>query len=145
LLDGNDIPLDTISFSAIGVHVADAAQTQVGAAVRYMPFKGFYIKPRYTYFGRNFSNFDPLSLSDANADRESWKMPSYYLIDLSLGYEIPFGSFKINLYGTCNNLLNAMYINDGRNNANGTGFSAVNATVFFGSGRTYIIGTKMTF
>ena len=145
LLDGNDIPLDTISFSAKGVHVSDAAQTQIGAALRYMPFKGFYIKPRFTYFGRNYSNFDPLTLTDDNRDRESWKMPSYYLMDLNLGYEIPFGAFKLNIYGTCNNLLNTMYINDGRNNANGTGFSAVNATVFFGTGRTYIFGTKLTF
>jgi iron complex outermembrane receptor protein len=145
LLDGNDIPLDTISFSAKGVHVSDAAQTQVGAALRYMPFKGFYIKPRFTYFGRNYSNFDPLTLTDLNKDRDSWKMPSYYLMDLNLGYEIPFGAFKLNIYGTCNNLLNTMYINDGRNNANGTGFGATNATVFFGTGRTYIFGTKLTF
>ena len=144
LLDGNDIPLDTISFSAKGVHVSDAAQTQVGAAVRYT-FKGFYIKPRFTYFGRNYSNFDPLTLTDDNRDRESWKMPSYYLMDLNLGYEIPFGPFKLNIYGTCNNLLNTMYINDGRNNSNGTGFGATNATVFFGTGRTYIFGTKLTF
>ena len=145
LLDGNDVPLDTISFSAVGVHVSDAAQTQVGFALRYMPIKGLYIKPRFTYFGRNYSNFDPLTLTDANRDRESWKMPSYNLIDLNLGYEILFGAFKVNIYGTCNNVLNTMYINDGRNNANGTGFSAVNATVFFGTGRTFIIGTKLTF
>ena len=145
LLDGNDIPMDTISFSAKGVHVADAAQTQVGVAIRYMPFKGLYIKPRFTYFDRNYSNFDPLSLTNGNEDRESWQMPSYYLFDLNVGYEIPFGAFKINIYGTCNNLLNQMYINDGRNNANGTGFGAVNATVFFGAGRTFIFGTKLTF
>lgn len=145
LLDAQDLPSDTVTFSAKGVHVADAAQTQIGGAVRYMPFKGAYIKPRFTYFGRNYSNFDPLTLDGANKDRDSWKMPSYYLIDLNLGYEIPFGAFKINIYGTCNNLLNAVYINDGRNNSNGSGFGAVNATVFFGTGRTYIIGTKLTF
>ncbi len=55
-----------------------------------MPFKCFYIEPRITYFGRNYSNFDPLALTDGNRDRESWKIPSYYLMDLSVGYEIPF-------------------------------------------------------
>lgn len=147
LLDGNDIPMDTISFSAKGVHVADAAQTQVGAAIRYMPIKGLYIKPRFTYFDRNYSNFDPLSLTSGNEDRESWQMPSYYLVDLNLGYEIQFGAFKVNIYGTCNNLLNAMYINDGRNNgiSGYSGFDATSATVFFGTGRTYVIGTKLTF
>lgn len=145
LLDSNDQPIDTIDFSAKGVHISDAAQTQIGAALRYMPIKGMYFKPRFTYFGRNYSNFDPLTLEKENKDRESWKMPSYSLIDFSTGYEMVFQGFKLNIYGTINNVFNTVYISDGRNNASGSGFSAVNATVFFGAGRTFVFGTKLTF
>lgn len=138
-------PVAEIDYDAKNVHVGDAAQTQLGGAVRFMPFKGLYIKPRYTYFGRNYSNFFATDLQNANKGKESWKMPSYSLFDLNAGYEIPFGAFKINIYGTVNNVLNTIYISDAQNNGAAGNFDATSATVFFGVGRTFIIGTKLTF
>ena len=74
-------------------------------------------------------------------------MPGYSIIDLSTGYEIPFGVFKVNIYATINNVLNTRYINDAQNNGliNSHGFNATSATVFFGTGRTFVFGTKLTF
>ncbi|MBA4240643.1 MAG: hypothetical protein C0448_07950 [Sphingobacteriaceae bacterium] len=137
--------VDEIDYDAKNVHVGDAAQTQLGGAIRFMPFKGLYIKPRYTYFGRNYANFLATDLQDDNKGKESWKMPSYGLFDLNAGYEIPFGAFKVNIYGTVNNVLNTLYISDAQNNGGAGNFDATSATVFFGVGRTFIIGTKLTF
>ncbi len=137
--------VDEIDYDAKNVHVGDAAQTQLGGAVRFMPFKGLYIKPRYTYFDRNYANFLATDLQDDNKGKESWRMPSYGLFDLNAGYEIPFGAFKVNIYGTINNLLNTVYISDAQNNGGAGNFDATSATVFFGVGRTFIIGTKLTF
>ena len=45
----------TDSFDPKGVHVGDAAQTQLGGMVQYRPFEGAYLKMRGTYFGRNYA------------------------------------------------------------------------------------------
>jgi iron complex outermembrane receptor protein len=146
--DINGNPQPSLNYSALGVHVGNAAQKQFGMAVRFMPFKGFYFKPRYTYFDKNYANFDPVKLQANNKDRESWMMPGYGLLDLSTGYDLPFGVFKLNVYATINNVLNTIYINDGQNNGASTsanGWNAASASVFFGAGRTFVVGTKLTF
>ncbi|MES2567969.1 MAG: carboxypeptidase-like regulatory domain-containing protein [Bacteroidota bacterium] len=151
---------DSIVYNAKKVHVGNTAQNQIGLAVRYMPFKGFYIKPRITRFDKNYANINILDLNNNktkdpvtkelldNRGRESWRLPAYYLCDLSAGYEFSFKVFKINLYTTVNNVLNLRYITDADNNRatqNSVGFDAESASVFFGAGRTFIIGTKLTF
>lgn len=145
-ISGNPEP--ELEYSAVGVHVGNAAQTQAGLAIRVMPFKGFYFKPRYTYFDKHYANFDPVKLQDDNKDRESWKMPGYGLLDLSTGYEIPFSVFKVNIYATVNNVLSTIYMNDGQNNGayqSANGWDATSASVFFGATRTFVFGTKLTF
>lgn len=145
IYDPNGDPVTDIDYDAKGIHVGDAAQTQLGGAVRFMPFKGFYLKPRYTYFGNNYAFFYPTDLVKDNKGRESWKMPNYGLMDLNAGYSFPFGAFKLNIYATINNLLNTVYISDAQNNGIGGNFDATSSTVFFGMGRTYVFGTKLTF
>lgn len=143
--DQNGVIQNTLEYHAVGVHVGNAAQTQVSGAVRFMPFKGFYFKPRYTHFDKYYANFKPTDLDAGHANQESWKMPGYGLYDLSTGYVIPFGKFTINLYATVNNVLNTVYINDAQNNGIGGNFDATSATVFFGVGRTWVFGTKLSF
>lgn len=149
IYDQNNTLQGEINYDAKGVHVGNAAQTQVGGAVRFMPFKGFNIKPRFTFFDKNYSNFNATDLQKQttfdNRGRESWKIPSYYLIDLSAGYEIPFKVFKVTIYGTMNNVLNRRYINDAQNNGAAANFDATSSTVFFGVGRTFTFGTKLAF
>ena len=150
---------DTIYYSAKNVHLGNAAQTQLGASVRWMPFKGFYVKPRYTFFGRNYANFDPINLAvvrngagtivDDTRDRDSWKMPSYGIVDLHIGYEFRRVILKeknrsiiVSFTGSINNLLDTVYISDAQN---GSDFEASTAQVFMGLGRRYNIGMRLTF
>jgi iron complex outermembrane receptor protein len=151
--------VDTINYSAQDIHVGDAAQTQLGGAVRYEPFKGFYIKPRYTFFGRHYSNFDPIALAEVkdfngtvvsdNRDRESWKSPSYGLLDLNAGYEIheelPGDKNKaiiVSFNLSVNNVLNTKYISDAQNGSN---FDASTALVYMGLGRRWNVGMRFSF
>ncbi len=141
--DQNNVLQGSLEYSAKGVHVGNAAQTQASLGVRIMPFKGLYIKPRITRFDKYYATFNAIDLTDANKNRDSWKLPSYNLLDLSLGYEIPVkGIIKVNLYGTVNNVLNTMYISDAQGSG---GFNATSAFVYFGIGRTFVFGTKLTF
>ncbi len=141
--DPNGVLQDSLNYSAKGVHVGNSAQTQASLGVKFWVFKGFSIKPRITRFDKNYASFSAVDLTGGNENRESWKLPAYSLLDLSAGYEIPFdGKFKVNIYGTMNNVLNTMYLNEAQGNG---GFNATYSLVYFGVGRTFIFGTKLTF
>jgi hypothetical protein len=136
-----------ITFDAKGVHVGDAAQTALSASIRYEPFKNFYCKVQAQYFDRYYSNFDPFTLQGANARRESWIMPSYYLINLFAGYKYPLKNCTLNTSATITNLLNMRYISDATNNANDSydTFDAQSATVMFGGGFRFNIAIGLQF
>ena len=141
--DQNNTLTGSEDYSAKGVHVGNAAQKQLSLGVRFMPFKGVYIKPRFTRFDKNYATFNAVDLTASDKNRESWRLPAYNLLDLSLGYEIPVkGIIKVNIYGTMNNVLNTMYINEAQGSG---GFTATAAYVYFGVGRTFTFGTKLTF
>lgn len=136
----------TKEFSAKGVHIGNAAQHQFSNALKYYIVKGLYIKPRYTYFGKNYSNFDLLSLEKGNANRDSWRIPDYGVLDMNAGYEMKYEGVKLNLTVSVNNALNTIYISDAQNNAFTTqNFDANSASVFFGQGRRYVVGIRATF
>lgn len=158
----------TVDFSAKDVHVGDAAQIQYGGSLRYEVIKNLYIKPRFTYFSKNYSNFDPTKLTDytnstgthSNKDRESWRMPDYSLVDVFIGYNFKVWKMRFDLSGGVTNLLttswvttyhegkaqvnaiNGVYITDG---TNGTDFNANTAVGFIGMGRRFSVALKIGF
>lgn len=140
-----------VAFDARGVHVGDAAQVQFGASLRYEPIQGLYFKVRGTHFGKNFSQFDPFSLSKGNDGRESWQMPSYQLMDFHAGYRIRVNKLTFNIRGSILNVLDEFYISDAQNNDTnlepGTpaNFDAASAGVFVGLGRRYNISLQIDF
>jgi outer membrane cobalamin receptor len=135
----------TVDFSAKNVHLGNAAQMQISNAVKFNIYRGFWLKPRYTYFGKNYSNFNATDLQGVNKDRESWKMPNYGLLDLSGGYEYKLDKIRINLNLNVTNVLDMFYISDAQNNAVRQNFDANSATVFIGPGRQFKFGMKLIF
>jgi hypothetical protein len=139
--DGNILAV--VDFSAKDVHVGDAAQIQYGGSLRYEIIDGLYVKLRYTYFGKNYANFDPTNLVAGNKDRESWQMPNYSLLDFNFGYELKFlKKYRATLSGGVMNILNTVYITDAQN---GEGFDASTANVFVGMGRRFNVALKVGF
>lgn len=143
------VVVQIVDFSAKGVHVGDAAQMQFGGSIRFEPFKNFYIKPRFTYFAKNFANFDPLLLTDNtpvggsnDKDRESWKMPNYGLLDLYTGYNLNYRKMKFTLTAGITNILDTVYMADAQN---GIDFDATTALVYMGMGRRFNIGLRLGF
>lgn len=126
-----------VSFYAKGVHVGDAAQSTYGASIRWRFVRGGYMKLKYTYFDRYYSDFDPNSLNEANAGRDSWRIPSYGLMSFHMGYRLKLEKTALVFKGNVFNLLDTKYISDARNNFHQDGsknFDANSATVFFGQG-----------
>ncbi|MEI6061867.1 MAG: TonB-dependent receptor [Bacteroidota bacterium] len=147
-------PANKISFDATGIHVGDAAQTQLGASIRYEPFKGMYVEGGGTFFDRYYANFSPEACTDANGNPvESWMMPSYTLFDLHAGYRFKLEALdKLNFTIKFNvlNVLNTMYISDATNNdaylqVVYNTFDARSASVFMGAGRQITASLKIVF
>ncbi len=138
---------DSVHIQAKNIFVGDAAQIQYGASLRFMPIKGLYIKPRFTYFAKNYANYDYISLTGSNANRQSWKLPNYGLLDLYLGYEFKISKIKFTVNGSITNILNVTYITDATNNGSTyfKNFDANSATVYMGMGTRFNSGLRITF
>jgi len=159
-------------FNAKGVHVGDAAQTQVGGNIRFEPIRDVYFTLNYIFFDRYYSQFDPSSLraksdtwiTDAegklvrpfglDADgkpRDSWMIPSYGLFDFNAGYSmVAFKKIRLKLSFNVFNVLDTKHITVAQNNDQyispaSTNFDAQSASVFFGLGRRYSATLKVSF
>jgi len=150
----NNQPANVFSFDATGIHVGDAAQTQLGASMRYEPIKGLYIEGGGTFFDRYYADFNPESCTDAAGNPvESWKMPSFTLLDLHAGYRFKIQSLdKLNFTVKVNvlNLLDKEYVSDATNNDTYiqnpfNTFDARSASVFMGAPRRFTVSLKIVF
>ena len=128
--------------SAKNVHIGNSAQIQAGGAVRYEIIKNLYIKPRFTYFTKNYSDFNPTLLTGADKDRESWKLPSYGMLDIFAGYEYHFWKMYLGITAGVTNVLNTLYVSDA---TSGINFDATTSTGFMGMGRRFSLGLKLGF
>lgn len=150
--------LATRLFDARGLYVGDAAQHQFRQGFRYEWKKKVYLSGGLTYFGKHYSNFDPLDLDPVNSPwafddegnpKQSWKIPDYYLVDVNAGYSFTFMKLRGDLRMSILNLLDHQYISDASNNDGYTGqtwntFDARSAAVFIGSGRKYNISLRLS-
>ena len=141
-----------VTYDANGVHVSDAAQTQLGAMLRYEWKNGAYAKARYTWFDRYFADMNPFELKGENAGRDSWRIPSYGTLELHAGYGKEIRGVRYDLRGSVFNVLNSVFITDARNNDTfalynnkAFNFDASSAGVFFGQGRWFNVSLSATF
>lgn len=127
---------DSISFDAKGVHVGDAPQTMIMGGLRYEPIKNLYFKAQYQYFARFYSDFNPFILKGANAGRDSWKAPSYGLLNLFAGYKYVINrKYALLFSGSIINTLNSKYIADATlSSTYGPGFDINSVGVMYGLG-----------
>jgi hypothetical protein len=142
----------SVTYDANGVHVSDAAQTQLGAMLRYEWKNGAYAKTRYTWFDRYFSDMNPFELKGDNAGRESWRIPAYGTLEFHAGYGKEIHGVRWDLRGSVFNVLNSVFITDARNNDlnalynnKAFNFDAASAGVFFGQGRWFNVSLSATF
>lgn len=145
-------PANTFSFDATGIHVGDAAQTQLGASLRYEPIKGLYIEGGTTYFDRYYADFNPEECTDDLGNPvESWRIPAYMLLDFHTGYRFKLNAldkFGFTLKFNMLNVLNTVYVSDARNNDTYiqqpfSTFDARSASVFMGAGRQFSASLKI--
>ncbi len=148
----NNLPANTLSFDATGIHVGDAAQTQLGASMKYEPIKGLYIEAGGTYFNRYYSDFNPEECTDELGNPvESWRIPAYTLVDFHAGYRFKISSLDklaFTIRFNVLNVLNSVYVADAKNNdtyiqRNFSTFDARSASVFMGAPRRFVASLKV--
>jgi hypothetical protein len=105
----------TVEYDAAGVSVGDAPQSSYSVALRYF-HKKWYVKPRFTWFDRYYSDFDPFSLNGENSGRQSWKIPSYGQFELHAGYNMDLGETNLDFRLSVFNVLNTTFIGNAQNN-----------------------------
>ncbi|MEZ5197471.1 MAG: hypothetical protein R2764_14070 [Bacteroidales bacterium] len=149
-----NLPAYVFSFDATGIHVGDAAQSQLGASLRYEPIKGLYIEGGGTYFNRYYADFNAEeSTDDLGNPVESWRIPAYFLMDFHSGYRFKFKSMDkvaFTIKFDMLNALNSMYITDAKNNDTYiqqpyNTFDARSAAVFMGAPRQFRVSLKLVF
>jgi len=146
--NGNTVG-DPIQFDARNIRVGDAAQFQTSFAMRLSPLKGFYVKPRFTIFDNNFAEFNPDGLSGENAGKQSWRMPAYNVLDISMGYGRDISKdYNLALRINILNVTNEVFITDALNNEfrpqNNPGFNSTSAGVYYGMGLRWTVGLTLT-
>lgn len=142
---------DTITFDATGVKVGNSAQSTYAASIRYAFVKNGYIKIKYTFFDRYYSDFNPNDLTpeSGTAGRQPWRIPSYGLMSVHAGYRVKFENSSLNFRANVFNALNTLYISDATNNNNfvnsAKDFNANSASVFVGQGLQFNVGVGFEF
>ena len=152
-VDLGDGLVSDFEFDATGVHVGDAAQTQIGGLIRFEPIKNGYIKLKGTYFDRHWSDFQPENLKPGtpSARRDSWLMPSYSIFDLHTGYSFKINDYRLRLKFNVLNVFDEVYLTDGRNNdrfheaPSEEKFDAASATVHYGQGTRWNASAQFSF
>ena len=145
-------PANSFGFDATGIHVGDAAQTQLGASLRYEPIKGLYIEGGVTFFDRYYSEFQAEECTDEFGNPvDSWQIPSYAITDFHAGYMFHIPTLDKLDFVVRLNVLNAfdkVYISDAKNNdtyiqKSFNSFDSRSAAVFFGGPRFVTASLKI--
>ncbi|MBU0561164.1 MAG: TonB-dependent receptor [Bacteroidetes bacterium] len=99
--------------------VGDQPQTQMAFSATFFPISGLVASAVYKYFDNNYANFTPFGRTNPADTDESWKIPSYGLLDLHLAYDIPFQFSGVNLQLFANvfNALDELYVMDAADNS----------------------------
>lgn len=144
LFDEQNNPIGSYDAYLKDVHVGNSAQLTSSLGASWKPFKGFKVYADYTFFGKNYADFDPQNrVNEKDAGVDAWKLPDYGTVDLGMNYRFNISKdVRMVVYGNVNNLLNTEYVADAKDGANHDWKSAL---VFYGFGTTWSTGFKVIF
>jgi hypothetical protein len=157
IYDDNGQQIGSRPFDARGLYVGDAAQFQNRESIRWEIIRGLYASGSFTWFGKHYSEFNPLDYDPENSPasfdengnpRQSWKIPNYYEVDFHAGYAWWVKKVGFQVRGSILNLLDDTFITDAQNNdpylTHSSGFDANSAGVFMGMGRRFTLSLRIS-
>jgi len=133
-------PLGQVKVYSDGLHVGDAPQTQVGAGVELKAPKGFSLNLNWTWNDRFWADFDPVTRTDPNDRRDSYRIPAYHLVNASMNWTGELWGQTLNLFVNANNLGNALYVERSKDGAN---HDRAGFTGYWGNRRNFSFGVRI--
>lgn len=124
------------------VHVGNSAQTTAFLSADFEILPKLKIGADYTYYGRNFSDFDPTNRTSEEDQVDAWQLPDAYYLDVNAKYKFKLGKLDATIYGNVNNIFDIEYIADA---TDGIDHDVNSSIVFYGFGRTWTTGLKVKF
>jgi len=140
IFDGSGQSIKNVTVNADGLKVNDAAQTTYALGLTYKALEKSTIFLDYNYAGDIYSKFDITRSTDR---LDTWKLPSYHLLDLGFNHGFEIGGLDATLSGKMNNIFDVEYISDAFDD--GDQHIATGAKVYYGAGRTFSFGLKVKF
>ena len=140
IFDEDQVEVAEVDLFIKDLHVGDAAQTTFALGTNYKLTTKTTFTVDFNYFADLYSDFDP---SDrGTVAPESWKVPSFSLVDTAIRHKFNFGSFDTSIIARVNNVFDINYISDAQDRGTST---AAEAQVYYGAGRTFSVGAKINF
>ncbi|MCF6365434.1 MAG: TonB-dependent receptor [Bacteroidales bacterium] len=135
--------VDSVFIYSGGIHVGDAAQMTAAFGIDAEVLPRLTVGVDMNYYDNLYSYFDITTrVSESDIGVDAWKMPAYFLSDLSVRYKFKMGKLNASLYGKINNILDTEYIADA---TDGAGHDYKTSPVFYGFGRTWSVALKIRF
>ena len=137
------------------VKVPDAAQLTFALGAEYEIITGLNIDLSYYYASNIYADFD-ISEDDSflTPGNQAWELPAYGLLDGGISYSWKVNKIGFRVYANFNNLLDKEYMSESESNvlydpdrddfSIGSNGSPRNR-VYYGFGRTWTSGLKVTF
>lgn len=122
--------------------VGDAPQTQVGAILSVRAPYGFRIQADWQFNDRMYADFDPAGRTDPDDRAYPYRIPSWHSVNAMITWEHTFAErFGLRLFISGSNLLNATYIERGKD---GAGHDLESFRGFWAFGRNFTFGATFS-
>lgn len=142
LFDENNVNKGTYNAYVKGVHVGNSAQNTAALGINWTPIKNLSVHADWTWFGKNYADFDPNNRKNPKDGVDSWRMPNYSTVDAGMTYRFKFAGLNASIFANAYNIFNTKYIADARD---GQDHNAETALVYYGTGTTWATGVRVNF
>ena len=144
VINDQQVAVDTVNLYIKDTHVGGSAQITGALGARYELFDDFSLGFDYTYFAKNYAYYDALTRRTEDfSGKDAWKMPDFGLVDLNASYKFIISE---GINGTVSgNVYNLFDTDNIKNSNDGKDSDAQTALVYYGFGRTWSLGMKISF
>lgn len=136
-------PATALKVYADGLHVGDAPQTQLGLSLDSdlsSLVKGLSFSAEWNWNDRMWADFDPVTRTDADDRRDSYRIPSYHLVNMGASYTADLRKCRLTLFANVRNLTDALYVERSKD---GAGHDRDSFTGYWGNRRNVNFGIRV--
>jgi iron complex outermembrane recepter protein len=142
IYNDNQVLVDSMMVYSKGLKVGDAPQTQLGLSAEYHSKEGLWLSADWVLYDRLFANFDPANRNNPDDRSQPYRIPTYSLLDLYVGYDMQVKQFPVSFQLGCQNIFNRETIVRGDD---GSAHNLETFSGFWSLGRTYNVSAKIRF